>query len=97
METKKMSKNELKSYRDKALNVGRLKKFIEDHELTDDAIIMIQRIEDRYYEKFGWTSYLKKGEHTTDDDSMEQYHPAWCCVDYADEKDNDILFIDLHW
>jgi hypothetical protein len=55
-----------------------------------------------YYEKHGWGVYLKEGEHTVNDEngnivkeSLEQYHPAWCCVRYKD--DSDILFIDLHY
>lgn len=45
------------------LTVGRLKEFLEEHrELSDDAIVVVERVEDVYYEKHGWTSYMEKGD-----------------------------------
>lgn len=32
------------------LTVGDLKRFIEKHDLHDDAIVVVQRVEDRYYD-----------------------------------------------
>lgn len=96
-----ISNQELKKYTD-ALTVGDLKKFIVQHDLQDDAKVMVQRVEDVYYERHGWNVYLKEGEHTFKDnegnvvkESMEQYHPAWSCVRYGD--DDNLLFIDLHY
>jgi hypothetical protein len=41
-----------------------LKKFLEEHpELPDDANVLIQRVEDRYYEEHGWGVVLKEGDH----------------------------------
>lgn len=112
------------------LRVGDLKKFLDKHSLDDNAIVMVQRVEDIYYEKNNWGVYLKKGEsynyclkHNRDvesgkyldkekypnikpenlkimsekdmQDAMDQYHPAWSCIRYNDDK--EMLFIDLHY
>ena len=128
---RELTKEELKGYSKSGyLTVGELKRFLNEHELSDNAIVAIQRIEDVYYEKHNWGVYLKRGEHTfnveqwnrdiesgkfldkekypnmkeetlvpaTEEEikkTMEQYHPAWCCVNYKEDK--DILFIDLHY
>lgn len=98
---KEISKDGLKKY-DDYLTVGKLKDFLNRYNLPDDANVVIQRVEDVYYEKHGWGVYLKKSENTFYDkngnvvkESLEQYHPAWSCVKYKDE--NDILFINLHY
>lgn len=58
----KISKKELLTrYRD-FMTVGSLKKFIEEHKVPDNARVMIQRVEDVYYEKHGWGVLLKEGE-----------------------------------
>lgn len=37
---------------------------MEQHpELPDDALVLTQRVEDRYYEKNGWGVVLKEGHH----------------------------------
>lgn len=84
------------------LTVGDLKEFLNKNNFPDTAKVVVQRIEDVYYEKHNWGVYLKEGEHTFKDekgnvvkDSLVQYHPAWCCVKYSDE--DDVLFIDLHY
>lgn len=43
------------------LTVGKLKEFIKKHNLQDDAVVLIERVEDVYYEKYGWGVYLKEG------------------------------------
>ena len=98
---KEITKEELKNKYQEFLTVGKLKEFINSHNLPDDAKVLIQRGEDVYYEKHGWGVYLEEGEHTFRDDlgnfnksSLEQYHPAWCCVKYEDE--DEMLFIGLH-
>jgi len=54
---------DLSSYKD-YLTVGKLKKFLEEHsELPDNALVLTQRVEDRYYEKNGWGVVLKEGYH----------------------------------
>jgi hypothetical protein len=46
-----IKKEDLKRYQDSGYcTVGDLKKFIEKHGIPDDSVILIQRIEDRYYE-----------------------------------------------
>ena len=102
MEIKEITKEELINRYQYYLTVGRLKEFLNEHNLPDNAIVVIQRVQDVYYEKHNWGVYLKEGEHTFKDEegnivkeSLEHYHPAWCCVKYKDE--DDVLFIDLHY
>ena len=128
---KEITKEELKKYSNgHCLTVGRLKEFLNKYDFPDDAPVVIERVQDVYYEKNGWDVYLKPNEHTeyaeqwnrdiesgkyldksqyplmeeemlipyTEEEiknSMSQYHPAWSCVHYEDDK--DILFIDLHY
>lgn len=81
-----------------SLTVGDLRDIIAKSGLPDTAKVLIQRVEDVYYEKHNWNVLYKEGEHTFKDDSggvvkesLEQYHPAsWC---YSDD---DMFFIDLH-
>jgi hypothetical protein len=102
MEIKKITKEELTNRYQDYLTVGDLKNFLNKHNLPDNAKVVVQRVEDIYYEKHNWGVYLKEGEHTLKDEqgniikeSLEQYHPAWCCVKYNNE--DDVLFIDLHY
>lgn len=53
---------ELKKESYSTLTVGKLKKFIEDNNIPDDALVLIQRVEDLYFEKNNWNVYLKEGE-----------------------------------
>lgn len=102
MEIREILKKELIDKSNHHLTVGDLKKFLNKHNLPDNAVVLIQRVEDIYYEKHQWGVYLKEGEYTIKDtegkiekDSLTQYTPAWCCVNYKDE--NELLFIDLHY
>lgn len=99
---KEITKEELVNNYDHYLTVGRLKEFLNKHNLPNNAKVVVQRVEDTYYENHNWGVYFKEGEHTFKDEngevikqSLEQYHPAWCCVKYKDEE--NILFIDLHY
>ena len=126
----KLTQKELHA-RPYGLTVGRLKEFLAKHpELTDDAPVVVERVEDFYFEENGWSVYPKEGEqyhfqldlnrrmqeeidrrqrgekpeYETDcpedfikepsDEDLTQYIPTWCCVKY---KDENILFIDLHY
>ena len=60
---KELSKKELKEYVH-YLTVGRLKEFLNEHDLPDDALVVTQRVEDHYYENNNWGVYLKEGEST---------------------------------
>jgi len=59
------TKEEILEYPTKYMycTVGDLKKHIEKHNIPDDAPVVVQRVEDVYYDKHGWKTYLKKGEH----------------------------------
>jgi hypothetical protein len=87
---KKMSREDLSKYKHN-MCVGQLIDFIEDHKISMDAKILVQRIEDAYYERRNWPVYEKKTS-----DGTSQYHPVWWAVDYTNE-DRGLLFIDLHY
>jgi len=59
-----INKEELKSGYQDFLTVGKLKKFLKEHNLPDHAKVMIQRVEDIYFEKNHWDVYLKEGERS---------------------------------
>ena len=43
------------------LTVGKLREAIKD--MPDDGLVLVQRVEDVYYEKHHWGLVLKEGEH----------------------------------
>lgn len=60
-----LSKEDLQRYKKHGyLTVGELKKFLENHEIADDAIVLCQRVEDFYFEDHGWKVYLKEGDQS---------------------------------
>lgn len=89
-----ITEEELKTKWQDWLTVGRLKAFLEKHNLPDDAKVVTQRIEDTYFEDHDW-GVLEKDTEVCGIPAKAQYHPAWCCVKYSDE--DNILFIDLHY
>lgn len=74
-----IDKKDIKKY-SHHLTVGQLKEFLDEHNLPDDAIVMVQRIEDRYFENNNWSVYLKEGEEFyyaikwNKDIDSEKYH-----------------------
>lgn len=74
------------------MTVGYLLKFIKDNNISDDAVILSQRVEDSYYtDSIGWneTSTFKETDF-----GPTQYQPIWCPVKY---KDDNNLYLDLHY
>ena len=65
MSLKEITKEELMKYQ-LMLTVGRLKEFLEKSNLPDDAPVLIQRVEDHYYESGNWGVYVKLAEHYYD-------------------------------
>jgi hypothetical protein len=57
---KNLTKEELMTY--DCLTVGKLKEFLYEHNFPTNAPVVIQRVEDRYYEQNNWKVYRKKGE-----------------------------------
>lgn len=84
------TKEELLEPRMKGITVGELKAYIEKYNIPDDAPILVQRVEDEYFELRGWKVYTKKQSFEN-----AEYHPVWSYVYY--EEDKDILFLDLHY
>lgn len=59
---KKLTKEDIKNYK-QHLTVGGLKEFVKKNGIPDGAKIMIQRVEDFYFERNDWGVYLKEGFH----------------------------------
>jgi hypothetical protein len=76
------------------MTVDMLLKFIEKYNIPKTAKVMIQRVEDVYYENHGWKVLEKEGGWPPE--TVNEYHPAWSPVHYKDEN-GDFLFIDLHY
>jgi len=64
---KEITKEELLNEYNDYLTVGDIKNFLLKHKLPDDAKVVIQRVEDKYYDDHNWGVYLKKGYHTSTD------------------------------
>lgn len=90
------------------LTVGELLKFIKEHDIPDNAPVLVQRVEDMYYEGVdisgmrGSEGILPLGTKSAGwrvypkmQEWEAQYTPAWCCAYYKEDK--EILFIDLHY
>jgi hypothetical protein len=60
---KEITKKDMEEYAF-CLTVGRLKEFLAENAFPDDAIVVVQRVEDVYYEKHRWGVYLKEGDET---------------------------------
>ena len=71
------------------LTVKELKVFIENNNIQDDAIILIERIKDIYFEKHNWKSVAKK----VDDFETHEYIEAFCACKYEDNN----LYINAHY
>ena len=80
------------------MTVGGLKKFIEDHNLPDDALIFIQRVEDVYFEEHNWSTVKKEGcNYSLEKEFLEkakpggEYHDKERYPKMTDEHIQDIL------
>lgn len=109
--SRNLTKEELLNF-NCTLTVGQLKQFIEKHNISDDAPILVQRIEDKYFDKLNWPTYRK---HTYESTSMIDSWNNYSKVKLSEEEsesyksdyiptnqpvyykeDKEILFIDLH-
>ena len=74
------------------LTIGDLKKFIEKHDLPDDAIVLVERVEDIYFDKYSWET-VKKPHDIYPNENVE-YIQAFCTVKFKDDKN---LYINCHY
>ena len=72
------------------LTVGDLRKFLETHNPPDDAIVLVERVEDIYFEKHGW----KTVEKEFDVWETHEYIKAFCACKF---KDDNNLYINCHY
>jgi hypothetical protein len=75
------------------LTVGQLKKELDRY--PDDALVVSQRVEDKYYNTpdNGWNTIKKPDGLYPDMDN--EYSPVWCVCHYMDDK--DCVYLDLHY
>jgi len=106
-----LTKKDLERFRD-SLTVGRIKEFIKKHDIPDDALILIQRVEDEYFDgydisgmrgadtKTGIYPEGSKSEgwgvYLKKQDGMEEQYCPAFCCVNYQDED-DLLFIDLHY
>lgn len=58
---KKLTKDELLEYRDSGyLTWGELKEWALKNNIPDEAIVVVERVEDFYYDKNNWSVYCKE-------------------------------------
>jgi hypothetical protein len=75
------------------MTVGKLKEFLNKHNLPDDARIFVQRIPDYYYLKGGWGTKKKLVKEYWGAYKTEYTQIHWA-VKYNNENE---LFLDLHY
>ena len=86
---KELDKKELESYiKNGFLTVGDLKEFIKENNLPDTAPVMIQRVEDVYYEKHNWQLYLKNNENTQ---TMTEHNKKVLSGEYLNKYDYPLM------
>lgn len=71
------------------MTVGQLRKLLSDNTIPDDAKIMVERVEDVYFESNGWKT-LKSENYLLG--YPEEYVPAFWCSERM-----GMLFINLHY
>lgn len=71
--------------------VQELLDFIEKNNIDKNSKILVQRIEDMYYEQYNWTTIKKDSVDFADE--QDEFTPVWCPVKY---KDDDKLYLHLH-
>ncbi len=87
---------DIEKYRDHHyLTVGKLKEWIEKFDVPNDALVCVQRVEDVYYEKHGWKT-IKRQDHIYKD-YLQEYTPVWSPCDYEQDKEDNVLLLDLHY
>lgn len=68
---------EMKSSPARHYTVGELKKYIEEYNIPDDALVLIQRIEDVYFEENNWGTVKKEGwMYTNNKQLIERAKPG---------------------
>jgi hypothetical protein len=76
--------------------VGDLKKFIKQHKIPNNALILYQRIEDVYFKKYGWNKSIctvKKPDFELEG-TMDTYVTVWAPVKF---KDDSNLYLTAHY
>ena len=69
---KEITKEELDEGFEHYLTVGKLLDYIEKYNISRDAKVLTQRVEDVYYNKYNWGVVLGKGFHYYSIEKMNQ-------------------------
>ncbi len=89
------------------LTIGRLRELLVKHNLPNDGKVLVERVEDYYFEENNWGVVYKKGESFAFGEKinglseeekrtfLDQFHPAWYASKFKDDDKN--LYICLHY
>lgn len=81
---------DLKKYAKHHMTVGDLLDFIENNNIPREGKILVQRVEDAYFEVLGWETLKRK-----DGEVSGEYIPAFTTVKYKQDITN--LYLDCHY
>ena len=74
------------------LTIKDIKDWIEKYNPPDDAIVLVERVEDIYFEKHNWKTVKKV--HSIIEDENSEYIEAFCTVKFKEDKN---LYINCHY
>lgn len=85
------------------VSFGDLKRFVERNEdLDDNAVVLVQRVEDFYYDENNWKVVLEEGEFTEYDEegdpikeTMDQFSTPFCIA--RNKKRDDVVYFFMHY
>ncbi len=80
---KELTKEEVSGYNE-FLTVGKLKEFLYANNLPANARVMVQRVEDVYYQRHNWKVYLKKGLNAT---QCEEHNAKIASGEYLNKEE----------
>lgn len=74
------------------LTIKEIKDWIKKYNPPDDAIVLVERVHDVYFDKHNWET-VKKPHDIYSDENVE-YIEAFCTVKF---KDDNNLYINCHY
>lgn len=89
------------------LTIGKLRELLVKYNLPDDGKVLVERVEDYYFEENNWGVVYKNSKSFTfgeminglsEDEKrtfLDQFHPAWYASKFKDDDKN--LYICLHY
>jgi len=85
MPVERMNREELSKYKG-SLTVGKLKELLNEYELSDDALVLVERVEDTYFENHHWKVYPIRSWHCA---NMIRYNESLAAGEFDDVPEED--------